>query len=500
MKPVLFAEEMREADRYTIGTKGVPSQTLMERAGAAIAAQAEKMLAARNGRTLLAVCGTGNNGGDGWCAARLLLARGYDVTVFSTGEKCSEDCRMQREKFSGPVVAAFPDRIFDLVIDAVFGTGFHGIPRGAAADAIRAVNACGAAVLAADIPSGLNADSGTASLCVRADCTVAVGERKAGHYLEQGQDVCGEVVRADIGIELPAAPGGFLAEAKDFSEIFAPRGRNTNKGNYGRAVILGGSLRYSGAPFLSAQAALRCGCGYTELAVPQELFPYSIGRIPSAILTEGPSSNGFFLFDEAFLERLCGRADAIAFGMGAGVSEDVCRIASWLARNFGGALILDADALNSLAKYGADALKGRHAGRIVLTPHLGEFARVSGRSTGEVRENAVRLACGFAKETGCTVLLKSNVSVVCGEEGVRYIAEGTPALAKGGSGDLLAGMTVSLAARGVPVFEASCCASFLLGRAARLGAAAGTDHSVTSDDILASVPAAEKDLAESVEK
>ena len=496
MKPVLFADEMRAADRHTIEEKGVPSQTLMERAGAAIAAEAESMLAERGGKEVLAVCGTGNNGGDGWCAARLLLARGFSVTVYPTGEKCSEDCRVQREKFPGPVADSFPARRFDLVIDAVFGTGFHGVPRGTAADAIRAVNACGAPVLAADIPSGLGADSGTGALCVRADRTVAVGERKAGHYLEQGQDLCGEVVRADIGIELPVPPRGALCEAGDFAPLFAPRMRNTNKGSYGRAVILGGSLRYSGAPFLSAQAALRCGCGYTEMAVPQELFVSCIGRIPSAILTAGPSSGGFLVFDEPFLRRLCGPAAAIAFGMGAGVSGEIFRIAAYLVRNFPGTLILDADALNSLAEYGTDVLRERHAGRVVLTPHLGEFARLTGRSAAETREDAVRLAAEFAAETDCTVLLKSNVSAVCGKEGIRYIAEGTPALAKGGSGDLLAGMTASLAARGVPAFEAASCASFLLGRAGRRASAGGTDHGVTADDLLAALPAAERDLAE----
>ena len=185
MEKILTCAQMRAADKFTIES-GVPSAELMERAGRAIADEAEKILSAAGGRRVLAVCGGGNNGGDGYCAARLLAERGYEAAVYALGEKCSEDCAAQRARFTGRLYAAFPEEKYDLVIDAVFGTGFKGVPDGKFAEAIARINGCGAPVLAADIPSGLNGDTGTAALAVHAQKTVTIGEKKFGLYLESG--------------------------------------------------------------------------------------------------------------------------------------------------------------------------------------------------------------------------------------------------------------------------------------------------------------------------
>ncbi len=496
MKHVLTCAEMRAADMYTIEELGVPSSELMERAGAAVADEAEKLLRAGGGASVLAVCGGGNNGGDGWCAARLLAERGWRTAVFAVGEKLSPDCAAQRAKYKGEVLQTFPEERFDVIIDALFGTGFRGMPEGAFAEAIGQINASGAKVVAADIPSGLNGDNGTYKLCVRADVTVAVGELKTGLLVGKGKDVCGKPVRKDIGIELPDCQYAQLCEGEDFASFFPPRRCDSNKGSFGRAAILGGCAAYTGAPLLSAAAALRGGCGYTELCVPAELFPHYIGKLPEAILTSLPSVDGGLRCEELALRLLCYEADAIAVGMGAGRSRSLYGVLSYLLSNFGGTLILDADALNTLAECGISVLKESRAGSVVLTPHPGEFSRLCGESVQRLRENGAEIAQSFAAEYGVCVLLKNNVTLLADGNRVRYVASGTPALAKGGSGDVLAGLLASIAARGIPAGDAALCASWLLGRAGALAAEAlGSEYSVCAHDVIAQIPRAIAEVA-----
>ena len=488
MENVLSCAEMRAADRYTIAERGVSSQLLMERAGRAIAEEAEALLNERGGRRVLAVCGGGNNGGDGWCAARILSLRGFDVAVWPLTDRCSPDCAAQRALYHGEIVGCISPET-DLIIDAVFGTGFHGEPEGVYADAVARINGSGAAVVAADIPSGLNGEDGTCVAAVRADVTVAVGEVKRGHLLNDGPDHCGRLVRRDIGIELPEPPSGVLLEGADIAPLFPPRRRNTHKGSYGEAAILAGSLSYSGAPLLSASAALRCGCGYTRLAVPQELFPPLVGRIPEAILTAFPSAEGALSAEEGALRALCDAA-GIAVGMGCGVSRGVYGCVRFLLENYENTLILDADALNSLAAYGTDVLRG-HKCRLLLTPHPKEFSRLCGAPVADVLRNGVELAFRFASEYNCTVLLKGCTSIITDGKRICFNAEGTPALAKGGSGDVLSGIAAAVAARGADAFETACAASFLLGRAGRLAEErVRCADSVIASDVVAALASA----------
>ena len=206
MRAVVTCAQMRAADKYTIETLGTSSQELMERAGAAIAEETDNLLRETEGKSVLAVCGGGNNGGDGWCAARLLRAAGYRAAVFTLTDKLSADCAAQREKFEGIVYDRFPEERYDVVIDAIFGTGFRGAPEGRFADAIARINESGAKVVSADIPSGLNGDNGSSVSCVRADVTVTIGELKTGLLLGNGADVCGKIVTKDIGIQLNQYP------------------------------------------------------------------------------------------------------------------------------------------------------------------------------------------------------------------------------------------------------------------------------------------------------
>lgn len=485
MQKILTNEQMRNADGYTIAECGVSSQTLMERAGAAIADEAISALREQVGSRVLCVCGSGNNGGDGWCAARILMQKGCDVAVFSVpSARFSKDCDLQRRQYTGRVFSAFPKEKFDVVIDALFGTGFHGEPSGEYAEAIRTMNESGSFLISADVPSGLSGD-GCGKRFVRADVTVAIGEYKVVHFTRP----CGKVVRKDIGIAVKESPFAVLCEEEDLSDVFPPRAKDSHKGSFGKALIWGGSFAYTGAPLLSAAAALRCGCGFTQLAVPQELFFGYVGALPEAILTAVPCDSVGFRADEDFLREAM-KADSVAFGMGCGVSLQIYEIVRRLLADYGGTLILDADALNSLSEYGTDILKSKNC-RVVLTPHPKEFARLCGVDLQTILENGYTYAENFAKEYGVIVLLKgSSVFVTDGSQ--RYFAaEGTPALAKGGSGDVLSGIIAALCAFRADVLQNAVCAAFLLGRAGRYASRfPSNEYSVRASDVIANLPQA----------
>ncbi len=489
MQAVLTCAQMRAADKYTIQTLGTPSQELMERAGSAIAEEAEKILRLKNLHSVLAVCGGGNNGGDGWCVARLLAERGYRTAVYTLTDKFSSDCALQKEKYRGLVYTQFPEESFDMIVDAVFGTGFHGAPEGVFLDAIEKINRSGAFVLSADIPSGLNGDTGTYFSCVKADCTVTIGELKGGLLLADGADVCGRILRKDIGITLAERAQAGRSEAKDFLRLFPPKKQNTNKGSFGKAVIIGGSVQYSGAPLLSVSAALRCGCGYTELILPQELFCYCVGKLPEIILTAAPSQEGMFSYDAEFLREKIKGADCIAIGMGCGVSRSLYDMIAFLLSEYRGTLLIDADGINSLAKFGADVLREKGC-RVILTPHPKEFSRLSGEDFTQVLQNGAQLAKKFAAEYGVLIVLKGHTSVITNGKFTIFNTEGTPALAKGGSGDVLSGIVASIAARGVNAMDAAACGAFLLGRAGRMAEEKLGEYSVTPSDVIQNLPAA----------
>lgn len=494
MQKVLTCAQMRAADKYTIETLGVPSEELMERAGRAIADEAEKVLSAAGKKRVLAVCGGGNNGGDGYVAARILGERGFSAEVMELAEKFSDDCAAVRARFTGKRHTVFPKEEYDLVIDAVFGTGLKSAPEGKFAAAIAKINASGAFVLSADIPSGLNGDTGIAgSAAVRADETVTIGEVKTGLYLNDGADFCGKIVRADIGISLPPANYAVRFAAADLADVFPPKRHNTNKGNYGRAGIIAGSLAYSGAALLSAGAALRAGAGYTRLYCPACLIPFYAGKFPELILTAMPEEGGALRFEEEAVRRAAEECDALAVGMGCGVSRGLYDSIAYLLSVFKGTLILDADALNSLAAYGADVLREK-ACRVILTPHPKEFSRLVGGTPESVCRGGVAAAAEFAAEYGVTLLLKGSRTIVTSGKNTAVVCEGGPALARGGSGDVLSGIIAAIAARGVPSVRAAVAGAHLLGRAGALAAKRYNEYSTLASDVIAMLPAAVGEL------
>ena len=470
MKYCYSVEEMRSADRAAI-EGGTPSLELMERAGTALADAVEAAMGRLGVSDALFVCGGGNNGGDGFVAARVLLERGKEAAVLCLAEKFSPDCAAEKARFSGEILSVIPRRRYALVVDCILGTGLSRAPEGAAKQLIEF---CGSAsyVISADLPSGLSENGIALTPCVRADETVTMGLTKRCLLMADGPDVCGKVTLADIGIP-PVSAGAELWEEKDVSACFPKRKSNTHKGAFGRACLFAAEVKYPGAVFLAAGACLRSGAGYTELVAEDALYSAAVGKLSSCVLRRFEALDGDIL-----------SADCIVLGMGAGVSERLYAYIAELMEAYTGTLVIDADGLNTLAKYGVEVLKHKSC-RVILMPHPKEFSRLSGRSVGEVLSSAAEVAMGFAKEYGAVVALKNNRTLITDGERLALNLTGTPALAKGGSGDVLSGFLAGTCARGVPPFEAACVASYLFGKAGELAAEEFGEYSVTAEDVVA---------------
>ena len=479
MKYAFSNEQMRRADAAAIAA-GTPSLALMERAGAELARAVADAMERKGISDVVFVCGGGNNGGDGFAAARLLDEAGEDVSVLCLAEKFSDDCEAMRRQYRGEVLGRIPRRRFGIVVDCLFGTGLSRPIERENRALVEFINS-GAYVIACDIPSGLMECGIASETCVRADETVTMGQGKLALIMADGIDCAGKVTVADIGIHAQEA-GVEVWEASDVKKLFPARRSNSHKGSYGAACILAGGA-YSGAAFLAAGACLKSGAGYTKLCVTPQLFPYAVGKLPAVILKETKSIDGDIL-----------AADCIAAGMGSGVSEPLYVHIAELLGMYTGTLILDADALNTLAAYGTEVLEKKMC-RVILTPHPKEFARLVGKSVGEILADAVHEAKSFAQRFGATVILKNNRSVIT--DGVRVAVNptGSAALAKGGSGDVLSGLLAGTCARGIAPFDAACAASWLLGRAGEIAAERLGEYSVDPADVISCIPEAIRTLA-----
>ena len=345
------------------------------------------------------------------------------------------------------------------------------------ADVINAINSSGAYVVSADIPSGLSGDSGLIlGAAVRADKTVAVGELKAGFVLGSGYDMCGTVVRRDIGIVADVAAAQVYMD-EDIALFYPSRPRNSHKGTFGTATLACGSGNYIGAAIMSVAAALRSGCGYVKAVCPEEVRPAIASSCPQAVLQSG--------FDLT--------SSAIAFGMGCGISEEVYGSLCTLLKDYGGTLIIDADGLNCLAEYGLKSLKTAVCS-VILTPHVKEFSRISGHSMAQILQNPLGLSKEFASEYGVTLVLKGSGTIITDGARTAINTRGCSAQAKAGSGDMLSGYMCGSVARGLSPFDGAVCAAYTLGAAAELAAGELTEYCVTAADVLAKIPYAVKDI------
>ncbi|MGN0805730.1 MAG: NAD(P)H-hydrate dehydratase [Candidatus Coproplasma sp.] len=475
MQSCLKNQTMRNADKATIAG-GVSGKELMFRAGKAVAYEAACAVKRLNAESVLIVCGTGNNGGDGYVAARLLISQGVPVKVYAAEGALSSDCLREKQAYAGEYAA---DIGGDIIVDCLFGTGLNRTVCGEYARIINGINAAKAYVISVDIPSGLNGDNGLKLGCaVKADKTVAIAYPKVGLYLNDGIDCSGEIIIKDIGINCDT-PDAEIAEEEDIKKFFPKRLSNTHKGSYGSACVIAGSSWYLGASALAVSSALRTGCGYLYAVVPEEIKPSLAALYPQCIYCDKPYLN----------------ADAIAVGMGLGCSEKTYALVCDLLNGYKGKLIIDADGLNSLAKYGLQPLLNTCA-QVLLTPHIGEMSRLCGMTADEVIADPVGIARRFAEEYSLTVHLKSASCITCDKDGSVITRRGNTALAKAGSGDMLAGLICGNAARGLKLFDAAVCSQYVLGCAAELSAKMFSDYASTSKEIIKNISFAVKRLTD----
>ena len=280
-----------------------------------------------------------------------------------------------------------------------------------------------------------------------------------------------------------------VLDKKTVAALLPKRKRNTNKGDYGKAAIVAGSEEYTGAAYLAAAACLRAGAGYTALFVPENIFPYYVLKIPEVLLKKFENLNDLLVYD------------SIAYGMGMGISRQVADGAAWLIENFSGRLILDADALNSLAKYCSLAdVFSRKKGDVLLTPHIKEFSRLAKKSVEEILANGFNAAKDFALTHGVTVLLKNAVSVIENGEKAFVNERGTAGQAKGGTGDVLSGVVAGLCASGLSGFDGACAGAYVVGYAAEIAGEKISEYSLTATDLISYLGASFLGITENTNK
>ena len=473
MQIYLSSQGSREADKNTVKFD-VSEEILMKRAGLAIADEVQAVAAQKGISDVLIVCGTGNNGGDGFVAACELLKRGLGVSVYLLQGTLSAACKREMRKYNGKYSKTVSGKI---ILDCIFGTGLNRNLEGEYLSVVKKINASKAFVISADLPSGLNGDDGKVmGAAIKADMTIALGYPKLGYVLGDGIDYCGKVVIKDIGI-VTDDKGIQAAEDSDISQFYKPRKRNTNKGDYGRACIVAGSENYLGAAVLSVSAALRSGCGYTVAVVPEQLKYNMAVAYPQCIYSDQPTSD----------------ANAMVIGMGLGCNEQTYEKVCALLSGYKGKLIIDADGLNSLAKFGKEVLKNSKA-KVLITPHIGEMVRLTGKTKQEILSDPVGVAQSFAAEYNITVHLKNAVSITTDGKKTVLTTRGGAALAKAGSGDLLSGLICGNAARGLNLFDAAVCSQYILGVSAEICSEEFGDGQVVASQLIDAIPVAVKGL------
>lgn len=475
---ILTTTEMAAADAFAVA-HGTPSLVLMENAGRAVA---DAIVARFKPCAVTVLCGPGNNGGDGFVAARLLAEEGFTVRVASDGGH-KGDADVMSARWGGAIEALTPDALRGarLVVDALFGAGLSRPLEGAYAQVVEALNDL--PVVAVDVPSGVPGDSGRpmSAVCVQAVLTVTFFRKKPGHLLYPGRALCGEIVVADIGIPAEAANTRLHENTPALWRYPFPDARG-HKYDRGHAVVVSGGPHATGAARLAARGALRVGAGLVSVATPPEALAVNAAHLTAIMVKPFAGAPGLA---ELLSDK---RLNAVALGPGLGVGGETRALVDVMLKA-GCSAVLDADALTSF-KDDPDALFNRLHDRCVLTPHDGEFERIFPGLLDEA-PSKVEAARQAAARAGCTVILKGGDTVIADPSGKAAINANAPAwLATAGAGDVLAGLVVGLLAQGLSAFDAAACAVWLHG-----AAASAFGPGLIAEDLPEALPAVLRGLA-----
>ena len=514
MKTIKLADAafIRSVDRAAVKGYGISGIQLMENAGAGVAGTVKEELLRRGldprGGRVAVFCGKGNNGGDGFAAARHLANAGLAVEVFLLGAASDlrGDARANCEswkKMGGAVRVIRTVSALDrhdsflrhsaVLVDAIFGTGLASPPKGVHASVIERINSLGKPVVSVDVPSGIDATTGAVlGVAVAASATATMAMPKIGLYVYPGKGHAGRVEVIDIGAPAALTSGDEirwnLVTGEGVRATLRPRLPDTHKGTYGHLLVVGGSPGKSGAAYLTAMGAMRGGAGLVTLAVPEGLSEAMEAKT-TEVMTQGLPASGAGTLDPDSFDAITGmlpRKAAIVVGPGLGFNPGTEAFMTSLLKKTGLPLVIDADGLNSIT--GLELVK-RVRAEVVLTPHPGEAARLLDTTTVAIQNDRVGSATRLAALTGSTVVLKGAATVTASPSGEVYInATGNPGLATAGTGDVLAGMIGALLAQGYGAADASVAAVYVHGLAGDEIKRAQGEAGMTATDLLAVVP------------
>ena len=479
---VLTGSQMYKVEQAQVD-EGITFTRLMENAGAACARAIINYLAEyEDKKNVCVVCGKGKNGGDGFVIARKLSQAGYNTSVIlAYGTPTAEDAIIMREKMHDIKLVdeyLWDDNMgkkildkADVIVDAIFGIGYRYIEDAYTQSIFTAINEAQGTVVSIDVPSGCESDSGEISpCCVKADMTIAISSLKPVHVLKPCSVMCGETVVVDIGISESAysavdTPHLETLSLKEARELFPKRDIMGNKGTFGHALSICGSKNMQGAAVLAATGAMRCGAGLVTAAFPEAAYSAIAPKLTEQLMLPLPS-NEDGTFSSAAIPELVKRTDkasAVLVGCGLGLNFETKELVNALVCNCEKPLVIDADGINAVA-CNIDILKEAKA-PVLLTPHPGEMARLTGKTVKEIEKDRVKAALDFANEYNVTVLLKGASTIIAAPDSEKIYVNttGNPGMAKGGSGDLLSGMILSFIAQGLSVFDAAVLGAYIHG-------------------------------------
>ena len=514
MEVVVTSAEMQACDRYAIDTLKIPGLVLMENAGRGVVEMMEKHFGSMMGKTVIVLCGKGNNGGDGYVVARHLFNRGAKVIVlllrkpseqkgdakinFESIQKISSKFKKNeilqiKELKSSQVFRLLPDA--DIIVDAIFGTGFSGEVRESYNSVIKWVNKAGGKKVSIDIPSGVNADNGEVSnVAVKADLTVTMALRKIGLITGKGMSYAGKVEVVDISmpreVVILREPKTFVVHSDDVRKVLPTRSLNAHKHSVGKIFVLAGSPGFTGAAAMTASTAMKAGAGAVILGTPNSVYPILAKKLTEVMVEPLPDTEEGTLSLAAY-DKILNHlkwADLMICGPGISRNQETCQLIWRLILEYNKKILIDADGLNNLSEK-ISFLKNHKSREIIITPHTGELSRLTGLSSTEIEKNRVTIARQIAKQFRLTIVLKGAPTVTASEDGNVYInSTGNPGMASAGMGDVLAGLIGGLWAQGMNKTEAAYAGVYLHGYAGDLAKNKYGEKSLLAMDVQDFLP------------
>ena len=500
-----YATEMRALDKAASDFGMIPSIVLMENAALACVGELIKDFDIKKQRVAV-FCGKGNNGGDGLAIARHLYNMGVKVNIYLvSGNDFSGDAKTNYDIVNAMNIPVdtitdtedfeYVIRSYDVIVDAILGTGIKGTVYGTSFDVIRLINENARYILSVDVPSGINSDSGKiCGICINADKTVTFAAYKIGMFMYPAADFVGEVVVAPISIpdtDIKSQNLQINVTDSEFARsVISKRANNSHKGDYGKLLVIAGSKGMTGAAYLASQAALKSGAGLVTLACPRSLNPILESKTTEVMTLPVPDNDGCFAYESVsqLLEQ-AEKSDAILIGPGLGRTDDVREIVKTILRNSNVPVVVDADSLYAVAQ--DRELIENCACDLIFTPHTMELSRIMELDVDYIEENRIQVSREFAEEVGAVLLLKGHHSIVTAPSLEQYInSTGNPGMASGGSGDVLAGIIAALAARGIDAEFAAAVGAYIHGYAGDIASTVYGQESLSANNILEYLPQA----------